>query len=121
MNADSIQYALETDWPVGRAGFEPPHISALETAWLAGAAGFEPLHFGIRSAGVGHRLRQAAIDGDKLTLTLRGTAGDDCATVPPIGVGHLEPGRANKENAISSPLVQNRMSRHRQSGSHGST
>ena len=26
MNADSIQYALETDWPVGAAGFEPLHI-----------------------------------------------------------------------------------------------
>jgi hypothetical protein len=25
MNADSIQYALETDWPVGAAGFETPH------------------------------------------------------------------------------------------------
>ncbi len=25
MNADSIQYALETDWPVGAAGFEPLH------------------------------------------------------------------------------------------------
>ena len=26
MNADSIQYALETDWPVGAAGFEPLHL-----------------------------------------------------------------------------------------------
>ena len=25
MNADSIQYALETDWPVEAAGFEPLH------------------------------------------------------------------------------------------------
>ena len=28
MNADSIQYALETDWPVGAAGFEPLHIES---------------------------------------------------------------------------------------------
>jgi hypothetical protein len=26
MNADSIQYALETDWPVGAGGFEPLHL-----------------------------------------------------------------------------------------------
>jgi hypothetical protein len=26
MNADSIQYALETDWPVEAAGFEPLHL-----------------------------------------------------------------------------------------------
>ena len=32
-------------------------FDALETDWLVGAGGFEPLHFGIRSAGVGHRLR----------------------------------------------------------------
>ncbi len=25
-HADSIQYALETEWPVGAAGFEPLHI-----------------------------------------------------------------------------------------------
>ncbi len=28
MNADSIQYALETDWPVGAAGFGPQHIES---------------------------------------------------------------------------------------------
>jgi hypothetical protein len=41
----AIPYALETDWPVGAAGFEPLHlrIRIREDSPL-GAAGFEPTH-----------------------------------------------------------------------------
>jgi hypothetical protein len=48
---DPIPYALETDWPVGAAGFEPPHsgIEIRQDSSL-GAAGSEPLHLEIRSA-----------------------------------------------------------------------
>ncbi len=73
---DPIPYALDTDWPVGAAGFEPLHLEirsaelhllfatkhahgaldaecrfpyALDTDWPVGAAGFEPPHFRIRS------------------------------------------------------------------------
>ncbi len=41
---DPIPYALETDWPVGAAGFEPLH-SGIEIR-----QGFETLHLEIRSA-----------------------------------------------------------------------
>src|ERR1700716_2296639 len=43
-----IPYALETDWPVGAAGFEPLHagIEIRQDSQL-GAAGFEPLHIRI--------------------------------------------------------------------------
>jgi hypothetical protein len=57
-SAYPVPYALETDWPVGAAGFEPLHLHferdpipyALETDWPLEAAGFEPLHLEIRSA-----------------------------------------------------------------------
>ena len=35
----------------------PACVTRWRPVWLAGAAGFEPLHFGIRSDGIGHRLR----------------------------------------------------------------
>ena len=42
---DPISYALETDWPVGAAGFEPLH-SGIEIRQDSqpGAAGLETLH-----------------------------------------------------------------------------
>ena len=44
---DPIPYALETDWPVGAAGFEPLHLRS-EFAKTS-LAGFEPLHLEICS------------------------------------------------------------------------
>jgi hypothetical protein len=47
----TISYALETDWPVEAAGFDPLH-SGIEIRQDSqpGAAGFETLHLEIRSA-----------------------------------------------------------------------
>jgi hypothetical protein len=44
LERDPIPYALETDWPVGAAGFEPPHLEirsaelhrAKRGSWAAG-------------------------------------------------------------------------------------
>ena len=40
MNADSIQYALETDWPVGAAGFEPLHLEIRSAELHPASTGF---------------------------------------------------------------------------------
>jgi hypothetical protein len=46
--SDLIPYALETDWPLGAAGFETLHLHyANSQGSQARAGGFEPLHFRI--------------------------------------------------------------------------
>jgi hypothetical protein len=46
MNADSIQYALETDWPVGAGGLEPLHLRSefTKTFSLADSCVYRELH-----------------------------------------------------------------------------
>ena len=58
MNADSIQYALETDWRDGAAGFGPPHSGIeIRQDFSLGRQDSNPYISESRSAGLGYRMR----------------------------------------------------------------